>query len=230
MVDDQRAEERHVQPVTVTHVLTLPRADIGRGPLQVDFDFAGHPLVWSAQRIDLGYYGPGLYRFLRFDQELVGRLPIPAVQALGPRLVRPPAGWLIYSRRVDNAALENCVIYSAGGERLTAFHAGDGIADLQVTSAGAIWVSYFDEGIHGNVSPISRNGLVCFSPNGTVLYGYNQDTQRPGIYSISDCYGLNVVSERETWLYAYPEFLVVQLVDRKIAKRVAAVAWSVPQS
>jgi hypothetical protein len=48
---------------------------------------------------------------------------------------------------------------------------GDGIEHVQATSAGEIWVGFFDEGIYGNYGwgsgtqlPVGRTGLVRFSP------------------------------------------------------------------
>jgi hypothetical protein len=45
---------------------------------------------------------------------------------------------------VDNAA-----VYDRDGSVAREFRLGDGIEDVQTTRDGAIWVSYFDEGILG---------------------------------------------------------------------------------
>ncbi|HZQ36992.1 MAG TPA: hypothetical protein VFD32_13765 [Dehalococcoidia bacterium] len=128
----------------------------------------------------------------------------------------PDGSWLALSCRVANGEEKNAVLYSAGGERLAAFHAGDGIRDAQVSPSGEIWIGYFDEGVYSSSSRLGSDGLVCFSSNGTLLYGYNSDPIAPQIRGISDCYPFKVASARETWLFYYSDFRLVRLVDRRV--------------
>jgi len=82
-------------------------------------------------------------------------------------------------------------IYGFDGalRRTTTF--GDGIADVQTTTRGDIWVSYFDEGVFGNYgwgydeasTPIGAPGLVRFDRQGSVLWSYHPP---PGVGTIDD--------------------------------------------
>ena len=81
-----------------------------------------------------------------------------------------------------------------------------GIEDVQVTESGIIWTSYFDEGVFGNRGwndPIGKNGLVAWNGLGEKIYEFLPTTE---LGEICDCYALNVISDREVWLYYYTEF------------------------
>ncbi|RKH00499.1 hypothetical protein D7X32_23215 [Corallococcus carmarthensis] len=107
----------------------------------------------------------------------------------------------------------NAHVYSPEGTLLRELTLGDGIADVQTTSDGQVWVSYFDEGVIGNRgwggngsrSPIGSDGLVRFDALGQRLPG----EQVP--VDIVDCYALNVASEQETWFYSYTDFPLVRM-------------------
>lgn len=62
--------------------------------------------------------------------------------------------WLVVGARCryrpDHGAEHNAIIFDTLGERVRDFTLGDGITDVQVSSGGTIWVSYFDEGVYGN--------------------------------------------------------------------------------
>ncbi|VEP12855.1 conserved hypothetical protein [Hyella patelloides LEGE 07179] len=111
---------------------------------------------------------------------------------------------------------KNGRIYSDRGEHKREILLGDGIADVQVSESGIIWTSYFDEGIFGNrgwSDPIGKNGLVAWDSSGKKLYEFYHNAE---IGQISDCYALNVISDREVWLYYYTEFPLVKLKNYKI--------------
>ncbi|MCE9667138.1 hypothetical protein LY474_04850 [Myxococcus stipitatus] len=112
----------------------------------------------------------------------------------------------------------NAVIYSPEGHLLREFTLGDGIQDVQTTSDGRLWVSYFDEGVIGNCGwgtgdplrePIGRSGLVLFDSRGQLLSEY--DARAVGTDVIIDCYALNVAADEETWIYFYTDFPLVRL-------------------
>ncbi len=110
--------------------------------------------------------------------------------------------------RARDASDKNAHIYRVEGQHVRSFHAGDGIEDVQTTSNGQIWVSYFDEGVFGGSGP-GQDGVVCFRSAGEPLVRFNQ---LPGpSRSIADCYAMNVVSDREVWLYYYTDFPLVRL-------------------
>lgn len=108
----------------------------------------------------------------------------------------------------------NAHLFSARGDWLGSWHAGDGIADVQISPDGKIWVSYFDEGVFSG-SPIGAQGLVCFDSQGKLLFAFRKDC--PSIPEecdgMADCYALNVASNRDTWLCYYTKFPLVHLRD-----------------
>src|SRR6185312_7351581 len=126
--------------VRATPLFDLPRRDADREFVQVAIDPLGDPVQWSAERIDSGNEGRGVYRIRVFHDGATEDLPIGNISARGPRLTPGPDGrWLVVSCRVTNAEEQNATLYSASGERLTSFHAGDGIRDAQISPSGEIW-------------------------------------------------------------------------------------------
>jgi hypothetical protein len=78
-------------------------------------------------------------------------------------------------------------VFNVAGSFLRSFLLGDGIQDVQTTSAGSIWTSYFDEGIFGNYGwddPVGASGLICWDRAGTQRYAY---TPVDNLDSIYDC-------------------------------------------
>lgn len=137
----------------------------------------------------------------------------------------------------------NALVYSREGVFLRSFLLGDGINHVQTTERGIIWVGYFDEGVSGNfgwtgrifdcdtgrymsgAKPIGRDGLLAWNARGKVLYRYRPAEAMMGldIWSISDCYVMNVASASDTWFYYYDSFPLVHLHKRKILDY-----WKVP--
>ncbi|MFP2906862.1 hypothetical protein ACLESD_17810 [Pyxidicoccus sp. 3LFB2] len=112
----------------------------------------------------------------------------------------------------------NAAVYTYEGALVRELTLGDGIQDVQATSDGRLWVSYFDEGVFGNYgwrmgggrnAPIGQAGLVLFDDTGQRLSAY--DAGGAGTDIIVDCYALNVASDDETWLYFYSKFPLVRL-------------------
>ncbi|HTU19956.1 MAG TPA: hypothetical protein VMG10_17970 [Gemmataceae bacterium] len=123
--------------------------------------------------------------------------------------------WLLVRCRAAGDQDANAHIYDADGIRTQSFPAGDGIADVQATERGNIWVSYFDEGVFGDTE-LSRSGLVCLGQDGRSAFRLG-DLAEPVLRSMADCYALNVCSDREVWLYFYTDFPLVRLMNRKVA-------------
>jgi hypothetical protein len=136
-----------------------------------------------------------------------------------------PDGLLLATARCEfagEATAPNGYLFNDAGQVLRKFVFGDGIADLQTTKTGDIWVSYFDEGIFGNLGwkePIGWNGLLRFDRSGEIRYRFEATD---GLETIDDCYSLNVASEHETWLCYYSQFSIVRIVDNRIVQHWAS--------
>ncbi|MEV4370634.1 hypothetical protein AB0J71_26435 [Nonomuraea sp. NPDC049637] len=124
----------------------------------------------------------------------------------------------------DGAAESNAAVYDADGKLLRKGVLGDGIADVQTTLSGDIWVSYYDEGVFGSSgwgekgspTPIGSPRLIRFGADLAPAWRYPYDGE---FGAISDCYALNV-SGNEAWAYYYIDFPLVRV-------RAGAVAgWS----
>jgi hypothetical protein len=110
--------------------------------------------------------------------------------------------------------LINDAVYSPAGKLKRTLEFGYGIEDIQTTSNGVIWTSYFDEGVF-SYDPVSQTGLNAWDKTGDRLYAY---APVEGTDYIADCYALNVASDKETWFYYYTAFQIVKLVDFQIAQ------------
>jgi hypothetical protein len=112
----------------------------------------------------------------------------------------------------------NAAVFDRDGNRRRDFCLGDGIQWLQTTSAGKVWVGYFDEGVFGNlgwaettrgeyVPPVGARGLVRFDSAGNREWSYEPPAGRD---SIADCYALNVTDDL-VWTYYYTDFPLAQV-------------------
>ena len=100
---------------------------------------------------------------------------------------------------------KNALIISHNNEIIKEFCLGDGIEDCLVTDDGRIIVSYFDEGVFGNLgwyNPIGASGLSVWNDNGEKLW----ESQRP----IYDCYAVNMDDSKNLWYYYYDEFKLIR--------------------
>ena len=173
----------------------------------------------EARTIDLRRWsGLAWERVAWFQTDLadpyVELLPDGRVLAVAPR-----------ERREDGVGAEpNAVLYSADGDELRRFAAGDGIAHAHVDAAGRIWCGYSVTGTTGDygelgwgrrspeewIKPIGESGLTCFSDEGRCLQEYRP---APGTPIISDCTALNVAADA-TWIVYHPGFALVRLDAR----------------
>jgi hypothetical protein len=134
----------------------------------------------------------------------------------------PCGQWLLVRSRCHGEHDRNAHVYGPDGKPRSAFHAGDGIEDVQVTASGQVWVSYFDEGVCGETK-LGRSGLACLDRRGRPVFRFNELDDAELVRSMADCYALNVTSDRETWLYYYVDFPLVRLLDCELAG-----AWPMP--
>lgn len=107
-------------------------------------------------------------------------------------------------------------IYSATGQMKRSILLGDGIQDVQATSDGVIWISFFDEGVLGNYGwrePKGKTGLVAWDTQGNVIYAFQP---KHGLDWIVDCYALNVANNVSVWFYYYTDFPLVHLQGQSI--------------
>jgi hypothetical protein len=140
------------------------------------------------------------------------RLAHPYVQLL------PDGRFVIAGARCrfhDGIAEPNAVVLGPDGAVQSELILGDCIEDLQTSSGGSIWVSYFDEGIFSRYGwagadtsvPIGSSGLVRFGPDGRVQWEFQPPA---GHDRICDCYALNVVGET-AWVYYHKDFPLVRI-------------------
>ncbi|GAA4974734.1 hypothetical protein GCM10023225_14830 [Kineococcus glutinatus] len=73
-------------------------------------------------------------------------------------------------------------------------HLGDAIAHLLTTPSGAVWTSYFDEGVYAD-SGLNTRGLVRFGPDLSPQWLYPHPDEA-GLPFIDDCYALNIDGEK----------------------------------
>ena len=111
-------------------------------------------------------------------------------------------------------------VFSCDGNRIRRFFLGDGIADVQTTSAGTIWASYFDEGVvwkssWGEYVPgeIGASGLLAWDQMGEHLYAFHSENVPSSLY---DCYALNVRGDDDVWFYYHDGFPLVNLANDSI--------------
>ena len=100
-------------------------------------------------------------------------------------------------------------IYDQSGHFVRSIDLGDGIEDIQASSDGHIWVSYFDEGVFGG--GIGKYGAVCFDVHGNPQFKYSEYAEHQGLPFISDCYAMNVSGAGDVWLNYYTDFPLVHL-------------------
>ena len=120
----------------------------------------------------------------------------------------PGSRWLIVKSRARSEQDRNAWIYGNDGELVKSFHVGDGIEDLQTTETGDVWVSYFDEGVFGDL-PLGSSGLVCFSLDGAVHFQFSREWRPDGLQFVADCYVVNVVTNEDVWFCYYESFPLV---------------------
>ena len=120
-------------------------------------------------------------------------------------------GWLLGEGRGGRAD-----ICDREGRLQRTLDLGDASNDVQTTSNGHIWVSYFDEGVFGG--GIGRHGVVCFDSAGQPIFKYSDFAEQNQLPFIDDCYAMNVVNEEEVWLSYYMDFPLVSIKNFQLAR------------
>ncbi|NNB98626.1 hypothetical protein HI113_32500 [Corallococcus exiguus] len=120
--------------------------------------------------------------------------------------------------RTETGYERNAHVYSSEGTLLRELTLGDGIEDVQTTSDGQVWVSYFDEGVIGSLVRGGDASGRALGSEGLERFDALGQRQESGVsralglgQSILECYALNVASERETWFYSYTHFPLVRM-------------------
>jgi hypothetical protein len=130
----------------------------------------------------------------------------------------PGRRWLLVDSRLSPDRAPNADIFDEKGTLLSSIVAGDGIEHVQATSAGDIWIGYFDEGIYSGGN-LEGSGLVCLTEEGRPCLQYWIDVAEPNaLPCIDDCYALNVSGEDEVWTSYYSNFPVVRLRRKTLDK------------
>ena len=135
-------------------------------------------------------------------------------KTLSPKFDNLPDGrWVVADARC-RVGETNARILAPDGALLSRVCLGDGIAHLQCDRIGGIWVSYFDEGVGGNLGwgdpgnpePVGIEGVMRFTADGAVSWS-------PGSLlhpSVFDCYAMNV-GDDGVWLYYYTDFPIAHV-------------------
>lgn len=186
-------------------------------PETIDFypDAWGRPFVLVRERVDDAFSWKGARRLYRLEDGSRRRLPLPDLPWLPMALPLSGERWMVTGSEWADAPDHHAALFDAHGERLATYDIGKGWQDVQITSSGKLWVSYYDQAV-ASKHPMSRNGLVCLDLGGNSLMRYVDLVERYGLPPIDDCYCLNVCSETEAWLqYSNTDFRypLVRLVN-----------------
>jgi hypothetical protein len=111
---------------------------------------------------------------------------------------------------------ENAFVFSRSGAEKARFCVGDGVQDV-LSTGSRIVVTYFDEGVFGNVAP-SHEGLCVFTPDGRLEFGYQSSVRNP--VDIADCYCACAAGRHEVYFSPYTGFPLVQLNFKTRQQRV----------
>src|SRR5262249_48614233 len=146
---------RHLINVTVSPSLDLVLLSLGQPP-----DYRAETEHFSFPKRRAGR--PNHFRIhYRAGDDWVG-IDLPATDENYHAVQPLPQGrWLLVRGRAAGKRDDNAHVHAPDGTWLRSFHAGDGIADVQATERGSVWVSYFDEGVFGDTA-LGQSGLACF--------------------------------------------------------------------
>ncbi|MBA4747176.1 MAG: hypothetical protein H2056_00530 [Sphingopyxis sp.] len=109
----------------------------------------------------------------------------------------------------------NLYIYGPDDSLLLQADVGDGVEAMCCTAHGAIWISYFDEGIFGTNQladgswPPASTGLACFNESGVCVWR----ADNAGL-EIDDCYAMTS-NASDVWICAYSDFNIVHISNEQ---------------
>ncbi len=106
----------------------------------------------------------------------------------------------------------NARLFTADGEAAGSMQLGDGIAHVQCSTDGGIWVGYFDEGVYGGrqpdgARPVSASGIVRFDADGSPTWRLDDHPEAP---YLADCYAM-ALSGETLWTCYYTDFSIVRI-------------------
>lgn len=158
-------------------------------------------------------------RVLEVSEHAVGVFDLPVQPYINFVQPVPNNRFLIGSSRTGfsqsrRAYDHNALVVTDGGELVSSFSLGDAVEDVQATSDGKLWVSYFDEG-YGGPPRLDRRGyrstesmLIQWSSDGDILYDHPAD--------ILDCYAINLEHDRSLWACYGPRCPLVRITPDSV--------------
>lgn len=145
-----------------------------------------------------------LYHFIN---DKISHINIPNIEKFFFSSAQPLGeNWLLVSARIDEEDndVKNAYVVDKEGNIIHRYEYGDAVADVQTTSEGDVWVSYFDQGDAGR--------LNCYVAGDKTLDFYNSIRKNnPHVPPIDDCYAMNVTSD-STNIYYYYDFPFVKIM------------------
>ncbi len=114
---------------------------------------------------------------------------------------------LVDSRIKRQGEINAWVISIYDGSIQTSFSVGDAVEDIVITDNYFV-VTYFDEGLFGDITP-SEQGIAVFDKQGAFVYGYADTVSGP--IDIADCYAAAHVKGDEIVFFSYADFEIVVL-------------------
>ncbi|HEX5415779.1 MAG TPA: hypothetical protein VFZ25_08925 [Chloroflexota bacterium] len=116
----------------------------------------------------------------------------------------------------------NALVVGEDGVVQRRFRLHYGVGDVQVDTAGNLWIGYEDEATMGG-SGLAREGLAGLGPELAPRFRFNSLAKQRGLPRILNVYALNVASARDGYAYYYGVrlndpwcFTLVQLRDAKL--------------
>jgi hypothetical protein len=190
------------EAVTAHPIVEVPPGVSGGAAIRLDATAQGDPFVWYLEQ------APSGWRIFQVRDGVPHLLPLPEVSRAGA-FVRSLTDqrYVVVDPGRHGLAKENAAVYRGDGSLSAIFDLGDAIRDVQVGTNDSIWVSY---AYQGDV------GLQCFDTAGKLRFSLADIWQQAGIPAPGDTYALNVW-QHETWLYYYPDLVLVKLVDGVVA-------------
>jgi hypothetical protein len=152
---------------------------------------AGEVITFQAHRGNLppGYAfrtvrAPCATTLFRIGDDRVQRVQVPRLPIRNFRIETLPGDETLVAEVLANpkSGRPNAFVCGPAGDLRRSFPLGRGFEEMQTTADGRIWVSYEDEGVHGNVGwenapwveRAANAHLACFSSRGELVYAYRR--------------------------------------------------------
>jgi hypothetical protein len=187
------------------------------GPLdQIAFGVGHDGALYAASRVSPEATE---WTIVRWSEE-TGADTLVVRDAINVSYVQPyQGGVLLVAARCawhPSGAEQNALVIDRTGRELRRLTLGDGIADVRASADGTIWVSYYDEGIFGNLGwggpsgpePLGAAGLVAFDGTGARVRAL--DASALGVDGPADVYAMTLAGD-DVWIYYYDDFPIVRV-------------------